>query len=204
MNYELSPYPQALFVAKQVLRKADKAQLMNALIAHVTAISDAAFLETHPEAEHNVLNGGSLLRRQKWSDGRTYTSIADDYASFTVKHYGKATVVFNSYSGGPSKKDNTHHRHRQNCEDHNVNITETMKFPGKMEDFLSNYESKQALILLFADHMKIKGSHVMHAERNADLDIVRTSVLMSSEKIYLAHWRGHGFVSATASLRISE
>jgi len=30
-------------------------------------------------------------------------ATADDYAPFTVKHYGKATVVLDDYSGGPSK-----------------------------------------------------------------------------------------------------
>ena len=35
-------------------------------------------------------------------------ATADNYAAFTVKHYGKATVVFDDYSGGPSTKDSTH------------------------------------------------------------------------------------------------
>ena len=116
MSYKLSPYPQALFEAKHVLWKTDKAKLMHALKTHVTAISNEAVLETAPEAEHNVFDGGSLLRRLKWSDGRTYTSIANDYAAFTVKHYGKATVVFDGYSVGPSTKDNTHQRWGQNRE----------------------------------------------------------------------------------------
>jgi len=182
MNYELSPYPQSLFEGKQILRKADKAQLMHALKAHVTAISDEAVLETTPEVEHNVLDGGSLLRRLKWSVGRTYTSIANDYAAFTVKHYGKATVVFDGYSGEPSTKDNTHQRRGQNRDGHKVTITETTKFTGKMEDFLSNNENKQTLIHMIADRMKIRGCHVIHAMGDADLDIVRTAVSISSEK----------------------
>ena len=35
-------------------------------------------------------------------------ATADDYAPFTVKHYGKATVVFDDCYVGPSTKDSTH------------------------------------------------------------------------------------------------
>jgi len=35
-------------------------------------------------------------------------ATADEYAPFTVKHYSKATVVIDDYSGGPSTNDNTH------------------------------------------------------------------------------------------------
>ena len=35
----------------------------------------------------------------------TYSSFADDYDSFTVKHYGKVTVVFGVYRAGPSIKE---------------------------------------------------------------------------------------------------
>ena len=65
-------------------------------------------LNSASEVEHNVLGGGSLVHRSKWSERKTYTSIADDYAAFTVKNYGKATFVSDNYSGGPSTKDHTH------------------------------------------------------------------------------------------------
>lgn len=94
-----------------------------------------------------------------------------------------------SYSGGPSTKDNTHHRRGQNRDGHKVNITETTKFTGKMEDFLSNNENKQTLINMIADRMKIRGCHVIHAVGDADLDIVRTAISISSEKNYNAHRR---------------
>ena len=57
---------------------------------------------------HYVLDGGSLLWRLKWKEGSTYRSIAEMYASFTVDNYGKATVVFDGYTGRPSTKDNAH------------------------------------------------------------------------------------------------
>ena len=51
-----------------------------------------------------------------------------------------------------------------------------------MEGLFSNNENKQSLIHLIANRMKIRGCHVIHAEGDADLDIVRTAVSMSSEK----------------------
>jgi len=182
MNYELSPYPPSLFEAKDLLRKPDKAQLIDALKTNVTTISDEAVLKSAPEVEHNVLDGGSLLHRLKWTDGRTYSSIADDYASFTGKHYGKATIVFDGYFGGPSTKDNTHLRRAQKHVSNKVNVTEVTKFVGKKEDFLSNDENKQTLIKLISDRMRDTGCHVIQAEGDADLDIVKAAVSMSSEK----------------------
>ena len=77
--------------------------------------------------------------------GSTYSSIADDYASFTVRHYGRANVVFDGYEVGPSIKDCTHQQRSQKRNANKVNITEVTKFVG-IKDFLSNEANKQALI----------------------------------------------------------
>ena len=84
MEYELSPYPPSLFEAKDGLRKPDKAQLVEAIRNYVTPTSDDAVLETIPVTDHYVLDGGSLLHRLKWTEGSTYSSIADAYAKFTL------------------------------------------------------------------------------------------------------------------------
>ena len=57
MCYELSPFPPALFEAGNIFRKADKPQLAHAICDHA---SDA-ILDTVPETDHYVLDGGSLL-----------------------------------------------------------------------------------------------------------------------------------------------
>ena len=179
MAYELSPYPPSLFEAKHLLHKPNKAQLMAAIKEQS---SDDAVLKDVPEVEHNVLDGGSLLHRLKWSEGKTYCSIADDYASFTVKHYGKATIVFDGYIGGPNTKDITHQRRRQNRTSNKVNIAEGTKFVGKKEDFLSNVENKQSLINLISQRMKDRGCHVIQSKGDADVEIVKAAVSMSSNK----------------------
>ena len=182
MKFELSPYPTSLFEAKYLLRKADKSQLLDALKTQVASCSDDALLNYIPEVEHNVLDGGSLLHRLKWTDGKTYSTIADDYAAFTVKHYGKATIVFDGYSGGPSTKNHTHQRRGQNRVSNKVDITEATKFTGKKEDFLSNKENKQALIRLISERMRGRGCAVIQAEGDADVEIVKAAVAMSSYK----------------------
>ncbi|KAG1684201.1 hypothetical protein GQR58_009491 [Nymphon striatum] len=81
---------------------------------YATTKSDNAVNQTVPGTDHYVLDGGSLIHRLKWTEGFTYSSIADEYASFTVRHYGKATVVFDGYEAGPSTKDCSHQRRNRN------------------------------------------------------------------------------------------
>ena len=182
MEYELSPYPPSLFEAKDGLRKPDKAQLLEAIRNYVTPTSDDAVLETIPVTDHYVLDGGSFLHRLKWTEGSTYNSIADEYAKFNLDLYGHATVVFDGYSGGPGIKDNTHQRQGANKTANKVNILDATKFVGKKEDFLSNVENKQAMIDLIAKCLKQKGCHVIQAEGDADVDIVKAAVSMSGYK----------------------
>ena len=111
MCYELSPFPPALFEAGNIFRKADKPQLAHAICDHA---SDA-ILDTVPETDHYVLDGGSLLHRIPWKHGQSYGKIAQSYADFTIQHYGSATtIVFDGYGDGPSIKDNTHQRRGNN------------------------------------------------------------------------------------------
>jgi len=63
-----------------------------------------------PETDCYVLDGGSLLHRLPWKTGDSCGAIAECYADFTVRHYGQATVVFDGYGEGPSMKDNTRQR----------------------------------------------------------------------------------------------
>ena len=76
LKCELSPYPPSLFEAKYVLRKPDKAQLQEA-IRDYAASTENAVLQTIPHTDHYVLDEGSLLHRLKWTEGNTYSSIAD-------------------------------------------------------------------------------------------------------------------------------
>ena len=94
MTYELSPFPAALFEAREILRKADKPPLAHAVEEKVGKKSDSAILRSIPSTEQIVIDGGSLLHRLPWKKGMSYGSIAGCYADFTVHHYGKSNCSF--------------------------------------------------------------------------------------------------------------
>ena len=79
-------------------------------------------------------------------------------------------------------KDNTHQRRGANKTANKVNISDATKFVGKKEDFLSNSENKQAMIDLIAKCLQQKGCHVIQAEGDADVDIVKAAVSMCEYK----------------------
>ena len=133
-----------------------------------------------------MLDGGSLIHRLKWTDGSTYNSIADAYASFTVDVYGNATVVFDGYDGGPSTKDNAHQRRTRTKVTNKVDISDATKFVGKKDDFLSNDMNKHALIKLISGRLREKGCHTIQAEGDADLDIVKAAVAVSEHLVTLS------------------
>ena len=152
-----------LFEAKNILRKPDKPQLAEAIRNYAKSKSDNAVTETVPMTDHFGLDGGSLLHRVKWIEGSTYSSIADDYASFTVRHYARATVVFDGYGVGPSIKDGTHQR-RSRTNANKVNITDTTKCVEQKEDFLSNEANKEATIQLITERVRQRDCIVIQAE----------------------------------------
>ena len=116
-----------MFESQDTLRKAVKPALADAM--HNLDKQDDV-----PITDQYVLDGGSLLHRLNWKNGETYWSIAANYASFTVKQYGKATVVFDGYSDRPTTKDNTHERRGHN-NNPKVNLTATSIFFGKEGGF---------------------------------------------------------------------
>ena len=107
LTYELSPYPPALFETRNSLRKAYTPQLAQAIRDHVANLSSKAVMNSIPETDYYVLDGGALIHRSPWKKSDSYKTIA---VSITVRHYGQARVVFDGYGEGPSIKDNTHQR----------------------------------------------------------------------------------------------
>lgn len=63
-----------------------------------------------------------------------------------------------------------------------MNITESSKFVGKKEDFLSNDANKQALIKLIMECLRQRGCEVMQAEGDADVEIAKAAVTKSAFK----------------------
>ena len=63
LEYELSPFPPALFEASYMFRKPDKPQLARAIENYATGHSDEAVSNEMSRTDNYVLNGGSLLHR---------------------------------------------------------------------------------------------------------------------------------------------
>ena len=69
-------------------------------------------------------------------------TVTVSYADFTIRNYGKATVIFDGYSEDPSIKDNTHQRHGANIQVI-VKFNAETEFVGRKEDFLSRSSKKK-------------------------------------------------------------
>uniref|UniRef100_A0A8C4Q7P4 HTH OST-type domain-containing protein n=1 Tax=Eptatretus burgeri TaxID=7764 RepID=A0A8C4Q7P4_EPTBU len=181
MSYELSTFPPALFEAKEIFRKADKSQLAHAVAEFSSKQSNKTVMDSIPLTEHYVLDGGSLVHRLPWKMGDSYGAIARSYGNFTKRHYGKATVVFDGYSEGPSIKDNTHQRRGQNTYPI-VCFDAKTEFVGRKDDFLSRSCNKQGLIDLVTEELQKKGCTVINASGDADVDIVKAAIKSSQHQ----------------------
>lgn len=177
MCYELCAYPPALFESLSILRKPDKSQLAHAILKYTDTLRMEEVEEIQCTDQY-VLDGGSLLHRISWRQNETYDSIANSYADFTLKTYGKSIIVFDGYSSSPTIKDMTHRR-RSTKTSRNVNLSPSMKFVGQKENFLANKNNKQAFISLVGDILKKSGCTVHIADGDADVDIVRAAVSSS-------------------------
>ena len=181
MSYELSPFPTAIFEAKEMFRKADKPQLALAVAEYSCKTSKEAVLDSIPVTEQYVLDGGSLIHRLPCKKGDSYSVIAQNHAEFTIRHYGKATVAFDGYSAGPSVKDNTHQRRGHNTHPI-ISFSVNTEFVGKKEDFLSRSCNKQGPIDLATEELKKKGRTVINASGDADMEIVKATIKASQNQ----------------------
>ena len=81
----MSPYPPSFFEDNNILRKADKPQLPQAITAYCNKTpSCEATSDVIEQTERYVLTGCSLLHKLKWMRGDTYCKIANTFADFTT------------------------------------------------------------------------------------------------------------------------
>ncbi|KAH3736112.1 hypothetical protein DPMN_042674 [Dreissena polymorpha] len=89
LSNELSPHPLALFEAKNILRKADKPQIIQSMRDQAVNVSSEAVINFIPEPDCYVLDGGSLLHRLPWKRGNTNNALAESYHIDRVIHFYK-------------------------------------------------------------------------------------------------------------------
>ena len=148
--------------------KTAKASLGTLLIKEVT-------METVRPTERYVLDGGALLHRVKWKGKGTYKDVAEQYSKYITSKYDKCTVVFNSYSSGPSIKDHEHERRkRKSAAD--IKLCETMTAHPKQHEFLANDRNKSQFIDLLKQRLSRDGHNVKQSEYDADTLIVKSAL----------------------------
>ena len=104
-RYELTNAPSALFDARGLPRKANKAALADYIWSSTKQVSACI-----PPGAYSVIDGGFLLHRLPWLSGSTYAEIFSMYSDFVIRRYKKATIVFDGYSRSPTK--DAAHLHR--------------------------------------------------------------------------------------------
>ena len=134
LRYELSPFPPALFEARNILRKAANLNLLRQF---------DILLQTY-----QVSRWWTLFLKQIV----TCLMMVPCYADFTVRHYGQATVVFDGFGEGPSIKDNTHQRRGESMHPIVRFTTETEFFKAKRRTFCVVSKTKQTWLHSSAQH----------------------------------------------------
>ena len=171
-QYELCSYPPALFETKHVLLKAKKLAL-----AKVTwdLFPQGDRLDKPSNCQY-VFDGGVQPHRIPWQIGDTCKSILQSYTSHVKKRYGKAVILFDGYTSGPSTKDGTHQRRLGTLQGRAVNFQTQMSLKIKTEEFLSSDENNQRFINFLSDSLEAAGCEVHHPKDDADLLIVQTAI----------------------------
>ena len=176
---ELCSYPPALFETTNVLLAPDKPTLADAMWKQ---LPDASRTSSLPNDVQYVPHGGALLHRIPWNGGETYDAICSRYVQYVAGKYDPAIIVFDGYEGGPSTKDVTHGKRTKSSISAPVHFTREMVCPLKREDFLANKTNKQRFINLLSDHFEQHGTEVLHAEADADVLMVQTTIASADRK----------------------
>ena len=171
-RYELSPQPMSLFDKDGLMNKADKRKLKATLRSIVGQCSDEI-----PNNVQYIVDGGYLLYKVPWSVRQTIQQITENFKSYIKARYGEHhTVVFDGGYLQASTKDTVHIRRAkqrvkkklQPCLNNNSTINR--------REFLLNYTNKQAFLLSLGSALEKSGIHIIHADGDADLLIVKTAL----------------------------
>ena len=171
LEYELTSVPSTLFDSSGLPRQAAKSSLADFLWKSM--MDEVCHL---PEEDcMHIIDGGSLLHHFVWPRGTTYGELAKMYSDYVSRKYGRALVVFDGYSNGPSTKDMTHLRRRGNPTV-DVNFTTEMEVTEKKDCFLANQHNKESFISLLMLSMNDDDIQTCRAKGDADVLIVAKAI----------------------------
>ena len=175
-TYELSTVPAALFDASsQCMRKADKAVLGRYLCELCKDASNVPLDNTI-----YVLDGGALVHKMPWPKCGTFKDVFCQYATHVLKHYGKATIVFDGYSICSTK--DVEHKRRNKQSSLTFAFYDNTPIVSNKTAFLCNSENKQRSVNALGTCLKNYGSTVIHSTGDSDTLIVKTALCLATEK----------------------
>jgi hypothetical protein len=175
-EFEMAVYPPALFEASGLPLEAKKPSIADA----IKACSKVVFETQLPLNTVFVIDGGNLLQKIPWPRHTTYSALFALYVNYVIKHYGRATVVFDGYGNGPSTKDITHMRRSHGAVGTTILFEESMSLPVHKRLFLANHANKQRFINMLGEKLRARGIQVYHDGGDADLAIVLKGIEQAS------------------------
>ena len=171
-RHELCGFPAALFERRDVLLKATKPVLANAIWELAPAISDEDQEQLESSHIKHVIDRGALLHRILWENGQTYDATCQRYATYVMRKYKQPTVIFDGYDCGPAPKDGTQSRRIRSGAVRDVHVSPGMQLNMKKDDILASKTNKQKFINMLSSSLEKSGCEVHQADGDADIVIV--------------------------------
>lgn len=180
IEYELAPYPMALFNEQGIMRESQKSELYKSL-------KSTSYIQKDFADAKFVVDGGYLLHKVIWPKNLTFREIFETYEAYIIKHYSPdATIVFDGYNPeNMGIKSYERYRRVYKKISPEINFENDMKAPREKDFFLSNNKNKakfiKELIYFLEDRHKFT---VFQAQEDADALIVQTAIdiAQNSEK----------------------
>ena len=136
-----------------------------------------------PDDVPYILDGGSLLHRISWTEGKTCKEICVTYVEYVLKQCREgATIVFDGFDGKPSTKATTHFGRTKGKKGISVHFIGEMKLNMKKNEFLTNLENKQRFLEMLVIKMNESNLDTVHSSGDADVLIVETAVSSTATK----------------------
>jgi len=172
---ELTNTPLSLF-GGTMMHKAVKPALAKAI-----ACGSVETLTSHLQLHSSVVvvDGGAMLHKVKWLKHVQFSDVLLQYVTHIHSRYGhSAIIVFDGYQCGATTKDHEHRRRGQKSVriSPDVFLTTTTPVPDDQHAFLANSANKVKFIAMLSSSLEGEGFAVIHAEADADTDIVHTAL----------------------------
>lgn len=175
LKWELSPFPQEYFNNFGMLKNT-KSDLYSLLRKSPVNIRD-------PERTFFVLDEGLLIHKVRWTIGRTFSEILENYVKYILNHYGRCTIIIFDGTKPLSTKESERNRRSNRGSSVDICFTENMELQIQQDKFLQNKNNKNNIIKML--RAKLTTVEIVSKKCSADADrtIVTTALQESRDVI---------------------